>query len=72
MALAILCLVFAGICILEILIRLFGASSASDFTYFICRPFGIPFSMFVGFLVRIILLVLAGVAAYHGILFFIN
>lgn len=48
------------IIVLEFIVGLFRAGrSASGLTYFICRPFGIPFSMIIGFIVRIALIALA-------------
>lgn len=46
--------------VLEFIAALFYAGkSASGLTYVICRPFGIPFSMFLGFIIRILLIALA-------------
>lgn len=46
--------------VLEFIGALFYAGkSASGLTYVICRPFGIPFSMFLGFIIRILLIALA-------------
>ena len=38
---------------------LYAGKSASGLTYVICRPFGIPFSMIIGFIVRIALIAFA-------------
>ena len=38
---------------------IYAGKSASGLTYVICRPFGIPFSMFLGFIIRILLIALA-------------
>lgn|GEM_PF-5803675 len=38
---------------------IYAGKSASGLTYVICRPFGIPFSMFFGFIIRILLIALA-------------
>ena len=38
---------------------IYAGKSASGLTYVICRHFGIPFSMFLGFIIRILLIALA-------------
>ena len=48
------------IIIIEFIIRiLYAGSSASGLTYIICRPFGIPLPMIIGFIARIVLIGLA-------------
>ena len=64
---SIICLIFGAIVALEIIYQIATSASASDFTYFICRPFGIEMSMLAGFINRIILIALAGAAIYYGI-----
>lgn len=54
----ILLFVVGIVLVLEFVIALLKAGkSASGLTYFICRPFGWPLSMFWGLLVRIALIV---------------
>lgn len=52
----ILMTILAVPCILEIVILLIVLfkGGASDFTYYICRPFGIPMPMVYGFLLRLV------------------
>lgn len=38
---------------------IYAGKSASGLTYVICRPFGIPFSMFLGFVIRVALIAIA-------------
>lgn len=38
---------------------IYAGKSASGLSYVICRPFGIPLSMFVGFITRVALIALA-------------
>ena len=38
---------------------IYAGKSASGLTYVICRPFGIPFSMLLGFIIRVALIVIA-------------
>jgi len=38
---------------------IYAGKSASGLSYIICRPFGIPFSMFLGLIVRVLLIAAA-------------
>lgn len=53
-------LIVGIILILEFLGALiYAGKSASGLTYVICRPFGIPLNMFVGFILRVALVAFA-------------
>ena len=60
--------IIVGVILLaELLFVIFSAKSAPDYTYYLCRPFGIPFNMFIGALVRLGCAVLGGILLYRGI-----
>jgi hypothetical protein len=48
--------------------RLFLWTYPTDFTYRICRPFGIPFSMKIGVIITFAETLLGVVLAYRGIM----
>ena len=63
----ILFLILGAVIAAELIYRIATWSNVSDFTYFICRPFGIEMSMFAGFITRTILTALGGAAVYYGV-----
>lgn len=67
MSITILLLVIGIILLLEVGYRLLRWKYPSDFTYRICRPFGIPFSMKIGVMVTIVEIALGVVLSYRGI-----
>ena len=67
MWLAIACIIIGLIIAVELIYCIATWNAVSDFTYFICRPFGIEMSMFAGFITRVILIAIGGVAIYYGV-----
>ena len=61
------CLIVGIVIAAELIYRIATWNVVSDFTYFICRPFGIEMSMFAGFITRVILIALGGAAVYYGV-----
>lgn len=59
------------IILIELIFSLCNSRTASDFTYYLCRPFGVPFSMFLGTIVRIILIVAGTIGLWTGIKYFL-
>lgn len=67
MIITILLLVFGILLLLEVGYRLLGWKYPSDFTYRICRPFCISFSMKTGVIITIVEIGLGVVLSYRGI-----
>ena len=67
MWLPILSLIIGFVIAAELIYNIATWKTASDFTYFICRPFSIEMSMFAGFITRVILIAVGGAAIYYGI-----
>ena len=67
MVITILLLVFGMFLLLEVGYRLLGWKYPCDFTYRICRPFCIPFSMKTGVIITIVEIGLGVVLSYRGI-----
>jgi hypothetical protein len=53
--------------LIELVIVFVNSHTAPDFTYYMCRPFGIPFPMWLGLLIRFILVALGGICLYSSI-----
>ena len=64
---SIVCIVIGVVIAAELIYCIATWNTVSDFTYFIRRPFGIEMSLFAGFITRVILIVLEGVAVFYGI-----
>lgn len=67
MTIAIVQLVIGLLLLAEVCGRIFGWTYPTDFTYRICRPFGIPFSMMIGVIITFAETVTGAVFAYRGI-----
>lgn len=61
-------IILGAILLLELVSCIINSSSASDYTYYLCRPFGIPFSMGIGAIIRLICAILCGILLYRGII----
>lgn len=65
--------VFGSIVVLELVIRIIQSTKrAPDILWYLCRPFGIPMSMWVACIVRMVLIAVGAVLLYKGIGSFIN
>lgn len=60
-------LVLGVIILIELIYSLFKSGRASDFMYYLCRPFGIPFSMLVGAIIRIILIAACAILLWNSV-----
>ncbi len=56
-----------AILLLELILCIKNSKAAPDFTWYLCRPFGIPFSMGIGAIIRLVCAVLGGILLYRGI-----
>ncbi len=56
----------------ELICKFTKCVTASDITYYICRPFGIPMKMIYGLLFRAILVACGSIALYSGIVSILN
>lgn len=68
MTIAIVQLVIGLLLLAEVCRRIFGWTYPTDFTYRICRPFCIPFSMMIGVIITFAETVLGAVLTYRGII----
>lgn len=58
---------------IELLVRIIQSTrQAPDILWYLCRPFGIPFRMYIACIVRILLIASGAIALYQGITLFIN
>ena len=71
MTIAIVQLVIGLFLLFEVGARIFGWTYPTDFTYRICRPFRIPFSMITGIIITFVETVVGAVLTYRGIFEFI-
>lgn len=71
MALHISFIVGGIIILIELIFSLCNSRNASDFTYYLCRPFGFSFSMLLGTIIRIILIMAGTIGLWTGIKYFL-
>jgi tryptophan-rich sensory protein len=67
MTIAIVQLVIGLLLLAEVCGRIFGWTYPTDFTYRICRPFWIPFPMYIGVIISFAETVFGAVLTYRGI-----
>lgn len=67
MTIAIVQLVIGLLLLAEVCGRIFGWTYPTDFTYRICRPFWIPFPMYIGVIISFVETVFGAVLTYRGI-----
>ena len=67
MTIAIVQLVIGLLLLAEVCGRIFGWTYPTDFTYKICRPFWIPFPMYIGVIFSFVETVFGAVLTYRGI-----
>lgn len=67
MTINIIQIIVGSILLIELICCIIMSKSASDYTYYLCRPFGIPFSMGVGAIARLVCAVTGGILLYRGI-----
>lgn len=65
-------IVFGVLVFAELIFVLANSRVAPDFNYYLCRPFFLPFSMFVGSIIRIALIVAGSISLYKGIMYFLS
>lgn len=51
----------------ELIFCIAVSKSAPDYTWYLCRPFGIPFTMGVGAILRLVCAIAGGILLYRGI-----
>lgn len=68
MTLDIIYVITGSILIIELVYCICRSKASSDYTWYLCRPFGIPFSMGVGAIIRLVCAVLGGIFLYKGII----
>lgn len=56
-----------SILIIELIYCIAMSKAATDYTWYLCRPFGIPFTMGVGAVVRLVCAIAGGILIYRGI-----
>lgn len=59
--------ILGAIIAIELIFCIINTCSGADLMYYVCRPFGIPFPMMIGLLIRIGLIVLAVILIRDGI-----
>ena len=52
----------------ELILCIINSKIASDYTYYLCRPFCLPLGMAIGSIVRLVCAVLGGILLYRGII----
>lgn len=67
MTIAIVQLIIGLLLLPEVCGRIFGWTYPTDFTYRICRPFWIPFPMYIGVIISFVETVFGAVLTYRGI-----
>lgn len=55
----------------ELIFCIVNCKVASDYTYYICRPFGISMGMGLGFILRLACATIGGILLYRGIIGFL-
>lgn len=60
-------IVIGAILIGELIFCIAASKSAPDYTWYLCRPFGIPFTMGVGAIVRLVCAITGSILLYRGI-----
>lgn len=66
-------IILGSLVVLELVVRIVQSTkSAPDILWYLCRPFGIPMSMWVACIVRIVLVAVGAIALYQGVSSFIN
>lgn len=61
-------IIFGSLVVLELIVCIIRTTKrAPDILWYLCRPFGIPMSMWIACIVRIILIAIGAVALYQGI-----
>lgn len=68
MTMAIFQIVAGSILLIELIICIIGSKSASDYTYYLCRPFNIPVPMGIGAIIRLVCAVLGAILLYRGVI----
>lgn len=61
-------IVLGSILMIELIYCIVRSKIAAEYIWYICRPFGIPFSMGVGAIVRLFYAEAAGILFYRGII----
>lgn len=65
--------ILGSLIVLELVVRIIQSTKrAPDILWYLCRPFGIPMSMWVACIVRIVLIAIGAVLLYQSIGSFIN
>lgn len=59
-------IILGSILLGELVFCIIMSKSAPDYTWYLCRPFGIPFTMGVGAIVRLVCAVGGGIFLYRG------
>lgn len=67
MELCIIQICVGAILLLELILCIRNSKTETDFTWFLCRPFGILLPMRIGAIVRLLCAVLGGILLYRGI-----
>lgn len=67
MELCIIQICVGAILLLELILCIRNSKTEPDFTWFLCRPFGILFPMRIGAIIRLVCAVLGGILLYMGI-----
>lgn len=60
-------IIIGGVLIGELVFCILMSKSAPDYTWYLCRPFGIPFPMGIGAIIRLVCAVLGAILLYRGI-----
>lgn len=60
-------IVLGSVLLIELIYCIVMSKSSSDYTYYLCRPFGITFPMGVGAIIRLAFALAAGILVYRGI-----
>lgn len=67
MTLCIIQTCIGAILLLELILCIKNSKAEPDFTWFLCRPFGILFPMRIGAIIRLVCAVLGSILLYRGI-----
>lgn len=68
MVIAIVQIVVGSILLIELILCIIRSKSASDYTYYLCRPFCIPFPMGIGVIIRLVCAVIGAILLYRGVM----
>ncbi|MBM6670133.1 hypothetical protein H6B14_05045 [Phocaeicola coprophilus] len=61
-------IILGSLVVLELVVRIIQSTKrAPDILWYLCRPFGIPMSMWLACIIRIVLIAVGAVVLYQGI-----